>query len=130
MAVSRHNEIVEVGEGEAKKKFRIVEHMVDRESNCIKRYLVPADTTEDDIPLGSRMLDERETEGHLARASRPDIINVGDAVRKKIGTGVVATEGDLVSGTVEAKLKNDRFRVRWDNGQVDRYEAKDLARIW
>lgn len=111
------------------KKFRIVELPVDP-PNTIRRILVPADTEENDIPIGSRMLDVRETEGHLARASRPEDIRVGDLVRRFIPNGQEPTDQDSIKGTVEAKLKEGRFRVRFENGVVDRFKNDQLAKVW
>lgn len=121
----RVNDTVEV-EG---KKFRIVEMPVDP-PNTIKRVLVPADTEENDIPIGSRMLDVRETEGHMARSSRPDDIRIGDMVRRFVPMGKEPTEEDSIKGTVEAKLKEGRFRVRFENGVVDRFKQDQLAKVW
>ena len=110
------------------KKFKIVEIPVDP-PNTIRRYLVPVDTEDNDIPIGARMLDERETDGHLARSSRPDNIQVGDLVRRFVKIGQIV-EGASVKGTVEAKLKGDRFRVRFEDGAVDRFKLEELARVW
>lgn len=137
--MSRHGEIITVespvGSG-ITKRFKIVEQAVDP-PNTIKRTLVPADTTDEDIPVGARLLDERETEGHLARASKPDPIVVGDTVRRKVSvteTDLEVIEKGSMKGTVDAQLKGNgkdkRFRVRFEDGTVDRFEAKDLALVW
>ncbi len=108
---------------------KIVELPVDP-PNSIRRYLVDVDTTEDDIPVGGRLLDERETEGQLARSQRPDNILVGDTVRKMVPQGTLPTEENSVKGTVEAKLKGNRFRVRFENGEVGRFENTELSKVW
>lgn len=124
--MSKNTEVMEV-EG---KKYRIIEQPVDIASGCVKRTLVPADMDEDDVPLGARLLDERETEGHLARASRPDDLNVGDPVMRKFPQGYVPTADEASSGTIEARVKGGRFKVRFANGAVEKLGPDDLARIW
>jgi len=114
------------------KRFKIVEQAVDP-PNTIKRTLVPVDTTENDIPVGARLLDERETQGHLARASKPDDLRVGNLVHRKLAVGEsdpVIIEKSAIRGTIDAMLTSGHFRVRFENGEVDRFEAKDLARVW
>lgn len=127
---SRHGEILEVptDDGEVR-RFRIIEKPVDP-PNTIKRELVPADTDPQDIPEGSRMLDERETDGFLARASKPDNILVGDTVRLKVPTGEVPTEKQMIKGTVDAKLVSGKFRVKWEDGSKDTYDIPQLAKVW
>lgn len=128
--VPRASEIIEVdGPNGTKIRKKIIELPVDP-PNSIRRILVDVDTTEDDVPLGGRLLDERETEGHLARSQRPDNILVGDTVRKMVPQGTVLTEENSIKGTVEAKLKQNRFRVRFENGEVGRFEAKELSKVW
>jgi hypothetical protein len=123
---SRHGEVIEVDSPTGKKRFKIIETPIDPPLT-VKRELVPVETTEDDIPIGSRLLDERETDGHLARSSRPERFTVGELVRLKENLGEMPSE---ITGTIDAKLKGDKFRVRWSNGTVERYEAKQLTHIW
>ena len=106
---------------QGEKKYRIVELPVDA-PNSVRRILVPADTTEEETPVGSRLLDERETEGQLARAAAPDRILRGDPVRLKADT--------LKYGTVTAILKSGKVSVKWDGGMVDRYESTELEKIY
>lgn len=124
--MAKYPEIIEA-EG---KKFKILEQVVDQQTNCIKRTLVPINYDEDDVPEGARLLDARETEGHLARASKPDIINVGDSVTLKVNPGEEVTDRHGILGTVEAKLKEGRFRVAWADGKKTRHDLKELARNW
>lgn len=127
---SLKDQIVEVTDSDGKKvRKRIVELPVDP-PNTVRRYLVDADIDEDDVPIGARLLDERETEGHLARASRPDPIRVGDLVRRKIPSGEKHTLETSVKGTVDAKLKQNRFRVRFDDGKVERLKGEELQIVW
>ena len=103
------------------KRFKVVERPVDP-PNTVRRYLVPADTEENDIPIGSTMLDERESDGLISRGSKPDPIIIGVRVR--------SNEDSKRTGTVEAQHKSGKFKVRWEDGSVDRVEAKELRRIW
>ena len=127
--MTRHNEIIEVTSPVGLKRYRIVEMAVDP-PNTIKRTLVPVETTEDDLPVNARLLDERETEGHLARSSKPDSILVGDMVRIKINAGEPVTEESSIKGTVESILRTGMLKVRWENGKVDRYKNEQLAKVW
>jgi hypothetical protein len=106
---------------EAPKGYKIVEHVIDG-GLTVKRYLVPSDTTEDDITEGSTLLDENETKGILARSAKAEIILVGDPVRSR-------KEPEL-QGNVTGKLKTGKLQVRWDNGKVDRLDSGDLAKIY
>lgn len=125
---SRHGETVEVQTPEGKKLYKIVEKPIDP-PNTIIRDLVPIETTEDDIPIGARLLDERETEGILARSAKPENIRVGDTVRLRTEGGLnVDNEG--VKGTVDAQLTTGKFRVKWENGEKGRYTPKELAKVW
>ena len=103
------------------KKYRIVEQPVDA-PNSVRRFLVPADTTDEETPVGSRLLDERETDGQLARQASPDVIRRGDPVRLKTDT--------LKIGTVVALLKSGKVTVKWDGGLQDRYESIELMKIY
>ena len=103
------------------KKWKIVELPVDPPLS-VRRILVPADTTEEETPVGSRLLDERETEGQLARQAAPDTLRRGDPVRLKSDT--------LKTGNIVAILKSGQVSVKWDGGLIDRYESKELQKIY
>ena len=126
---SRHGEVIDVEKDGVTKRFRIVEIPVDP-PNTIRRILVPVETTEEDIPVGARLLDERETEGHLARASRPPNILVGDTVMRALANGETPTDKHGIRGTVDAKLKGNRWRIRFENGEIEKMEAKDLLKVY
>ena len=117
--MTKNNDIIEV-EGQ---KFRVVEQPVDP-PHSVRRFLVPADTAEDDIPMNATLLDERESEGLMSRSSKPEQILVGHLVRH-------FDDPELSRGTVEQTLKSGKFKVRWEStGMTDRYESKELRRIW
>lgn len=107
------------------KKFRVIEIPVDPPNTVIRR-LVPLDTTDDDVPEGARLMNDAESQGILQRQSTPENIRVGDRVRLRTETG--STEAP-VDGTVDAKYKTGKFHVRFENGTVGRYEAKELTKV-
>src|SRR5712671_595055 len=108
--MSKSGNVIDVESPTGKKRFRILEKAVDP-PNTIKRELIEItdDTDTEDIPENSRLLDERETDGHLARAARPDNIQVGDIVTRRINPGDEITEKSSVKGTVDAKLRSGKF---------------------
>ena len=103
-------------------KYKIVEHVIDG-NNTVKRYLVPIDTTEEDIQEGASLLDENETAGLLAKQAKPAKLLVGDQVRLLVG------ERDKM-GTVTGKLKSGMVNVRWQDNSVGRYETKELLKVF
>lgn len=114
--------IVEKTEGGVVKRYRVVEHAVDP-PNTFKRYLVPVDTDENDIPVGSVLLDENETAGLLARQARPEKILKGDMVRRK--------DGDtLTVGTVDSIFKSGKIKVNWDDNTSTTHQSKELNKVY
>lgn len=112
---------------------RIVEHRIDG-NLTVKRYIVPDDTTEDDTPIGSSLLDGDESKGLLSKQSKPDNIMPGDAVRLRKSDG-------SVTGSVVGKLKSGKFQVKWEQavniteenpkGELSgRYENTELSKIY
>jgi len=108
------------------KKYKVIELPVDP-PNTILRRLVPIETEDEDVPIGGRMLNSAETEGILRKqAAGTEIIKVGDRVmmRTTLGSNEVPK-----SGTVEARLKNNKVRVRWEDGTPERFETKELQKV-
>ena len=58
----------------------------------------------------------------MARAATPDVLRRGDPV--KLGSD------PLKNGTVVAILKSGQISVKWDGGLQDRYEAKELQKVY
>lgn len=107
------------------KKYKIVELPVDP-PNTVLRKLVPIETDDGDVPIGGRMLNPYEAEGILRKQAAPQVIKVGDRVMLRTTLG---SNEPPKSGTVEARLKNDKVRVRWENGTPERLETKELQRV-
>lgn len=107
-------------------KYRVVEFPVDPPNTVIRR-LVPIETTDEDIPEGSRLMGKLESQGILERQSAPDRLFVGDRVRLRSAIGSNETP---IDGTIDAKLKTGKFRVRFENGQSGRYEAVELVKVY
>lgn len=116
-----NEQIVEKDLGEGPQKFKVVEHVID--SNNVKRYLVPIDRSEDDVPTGATLLDENESKGLIARQGRLEKIVAGDLVRLKSGKSEQR-------GNVESVFKSGKLRVRWEDGSADNYLAKDLQKVY
>lgn len=130
MSKSRHDEIVEVENAEGEKvRMKILEIPIDP-PNTVKRILVPANTKEEDTQVGSRLLDERETDGHLARASRPEEILVGDSVRLYVPQDETPNDEQMRMGTVDAKMRSGKVRVKWETGKATLHETKELRKVW
>jgi len=106
-------------------RFRVVEIPVDPPNTVIRR-LVPLDTTDEDIPVGSRLMNEMESRGILERQSAPERIIVGDRVRLR--TALDSNEIPI-DGTVDSKLKSGKVHVRFENGVSGRYETKELVKV-
>ena len=108
---------------EQKPKFKILEIPVTADGTTTIRRLVPATTAEDDIPVNATLLDERESDGILARSAKPVVLKVG------LPVGYVSAEyGDLARiGHVDALLRSGKVRVVWDDtGMKETLEAKVL----
>lgn len=114
---------------EPPKGFKIVEIPIDGNTTVIRR-LVPVDTTEDDIALNARLLDERETDGILARSARPEKILRGDKVRLRVAVGAETTVDNSQTGTIEEVLRTGKLKVKWDNGKMERYDNTELLKVW
>lgn len=127
--MARHGEIIETEtpSGE-KKRFKVLELPVDP-PNTVMRKLVPVETEEDEVPVGSRLLDERESDGIMARSERDEKFVVGDQVRRRVSQNASAEEREKASvkGTISAILKNGRYRIDWDNGEKERIDGKELT---
>lgn len=113
---------------EVPKGFKMVEQPIDG-NNTVRRYLVPVETTEDDISENARLLDQRETDGILARSARPEVIVVGDKVRRRPSQDTPDIDTALI-GTVHEKLRTGKFRVKWDDGTILRHENTELLKVW
>lgn len=115
------DDVIEKGE----KKYRMVELPIDPPLT-VKRFLVPIDTTEEEIPVGARLLSEAETTGMLSRAETVENILVGDLVR----LAESSEDETRIRGTVDAKLRSGKLTVSWENGMKSRHEVKELRKIW
>ena len=113
-----------------KKKFRLVEIMVDENLTKIRR-LVPAETDEDDLPEGHgvEIYSVEETDLALKRQSRPPILLRGHSVRLK-PTPDNPISNNNVSGSVAAIKKSGKIRVEWDNGTISTHDITELDRIY
>lgn len=107
---------------------KIIEIPIDGKNTVIRR-IVPSDTHEDDTPMGSRLLDERETDGILSRSSKAENIQVGDSVRLRPPDNTPGFDNTEV-GTVEGKTRSGKYTVRWANGNSQRHETKELMKVW
>lgn len=104
--------------------------------NDVLRKLVPANTDPEDIPEGATMLTPEETTGILRKQTKPEVIRVGDRVRRKPAMADEAVNEDD-QGYVDAQLKRDApsgakyLRVKWEkSNQTLREDPADLHKIW
>lgn len=121
----------------AKEDFRIVEIPVEKEHGLtVIRNRVPADIDPEDIPENARLLTVEESVAIAKRASTPDIIRVGDRVRRR-PEAADDTVKEEDQGFVDAILKsktetNDKYvRVKWERSNQSRKEdPTKLLKIW
>lgn len=104
-----------------KVRYKVVEFRVDG-NNTVKRTLVPVDTSEEDIPVGASLLDENETSGLLIKQGKPEKLLVGDMV--KLRSNAEQT------GSITGKLRSGNFNVRWSSGEIGRYSAEELKKVY
>lgn len=100
------------------------------------RRLVSADTDPEDLPEGSNMLSVEESRGIMRKQTKPEIIRVGDKVRRKPGKGD-AEVNEEDQGYVDAQLKREAdsgakmVRVKWEKSmQSTREDPINLTKIW
>lgn len=120
----------------------IIEIPVEKEHGLtVVRKRVPGDVDPDDIPENARLLTPEESIAITKRATAPEVIRVGDRVRrraeaadKEIGPGKVTDEDQ---GFVDAMLKGKTeagkkyVRVRWERSNQALKEDPDrLNKIW
>lgn len=108
--------------------FKIVELAIDPPLT-IRRILVPADISEDDVPEGAILLGEDETRGIMSRQAKPVNFKVGDRVRKAV-TKENPTMDNSEMGTIDAKLKSGKFRVKWETSLPSTHFSNELMMVW
>lgn len=110
------------------RRYKVLETPIDPPLT-VKRTLVPIDTEEEDIPEGSVLLNEYETQGLLRKSTRPENIEVGHTVRLKTPAGELEPD-DPAYGKVTMKGRSGMVKVRWDkNGLIEKYNPSDLQRV-
>lgn len=104
------------------KKYKVVEFPIDP-PNTVRRVLVEVDIEEGDIPEGGILLSESEAAGLIAKQGKPENLLIGDMVRLRNGDG-------KLTGSIKSKLRSGMFSVRWDNGNTEKHDAKELAKVY